>query len=604
MLETISAVFDQTVANYGSKTALTFKKNDAWHPITYGDFGKRTEAVAAALIGLGLVRGDRVALLSENRPEWIFADQGILASGAVNVPIYPTLSAAQVKYILNDSGARVVILSSNTHLAKIAEVQDDLSALTHVILLDGPANQELGKDLQTWETFLKKGEDLLASTANERKARKEQLTGDDLASIIYTSGTTGNPKGAMLTHRNLVTNHQTVIKLIDFRSTDSCLSFLPLCHVFERIAYYAFVAAGATINYAENIDKVPQNLTETHPTFLCSVPRLFEKIRARVYDSMEQAGGLKKTLFYWSMKVAKEALLERDKVGSLSPALGLQLKIADRLVFSKIRARTGGKLRYAFSGGAPLSKEVAEFFTIIGITLLEGYGMTETSPVIACNTAKVLRLGTVGKPIPDVEVRIAEDGEIICRGPNVMKGYWNLPEATSEAIDADGWMHTGDIGIFDPDGFLKITDRKKEILVMSNGKNVAPAPIENAVIMSPYIVQCVVTGDNRNFISALVVPDFESLERWAKSEGLNTSLRSALVEIPKVKNLLRSEIDRTTKDFAKFEQIKEFVVLPEELSMDKGELTPTLKLKRRVIMQNYKDAVEGMYSGALAPVGA
>ncbi len=604
MLETLPAVFDQSVAKFGPKIALTYKKDEAWHPVTYQEFGQRAEKVTAALIGLGVVAGDRVALLSENRPEWVYADQGILAAGAVNVPIYPTLTAPQVKYILNDCGAKVAILSSNAHLAKVAEIAADLPQLTHVILLDGAPSHSLGQDLLTWDALMQKGEELLASTANERKARKEQLEGQALASIIYTSGTTGNPKGAMLSHKNLATNHQQVVSLIDIGPEDSCLSFLPLCHVFERIAYYAFVAAGARINYAENIDKVPQNLTEVTPTFLCSVPRLFEKIRARVYDAMEQAGGLKKTLFGWGLGVAREASVEREKVGSVPPILALQVAIADRLVFSKIRARTGGKLRYAISGGAPLSREVAEFFNLIGITLLEGYGMTETSPVIAVNTPNARRLGTVGKPIPGVDVKIAGDGEILCKGPNVMTGYWNLDEATREAIDAEGWMHTGDIGLLDPDGYLKITDRKKEILVMSNGKNVAPAPIENAMITSPYIAQAVVLGDNRNFISALVVPNFEPLERWAKAEGLNTASRVALVEIPKVRQLVRAEIDRTTKDFARFEQVKEFVLLPEELSQEKGHLTPTLKYKRRIILESFKEPIEEIYAGAPTPVGA
>lgn len=605
MLETIPAIFDQTVARFGGKTALTYKKNDSWHPITYREFADRAERVTAALIGLGVVKGDRVALLSENRPEWVISDQGILAAGAVNVPIYPTLTPAQIKYILNDCGAKVAIVSSNVHLAKIAEIQDDLGQLTHVVLLDGEPTSKLQQELLDWDAFIHKGEELLEATANERKARKDQLGRDDLASIIYTSGTTGNPKGAMLTHGNLSSNCQTVVKLISISDADSCLSFLPLCHVFERIAYYAFVVAGAKINYAENIDKVPQNLTEVHPTFLCSVPRLFEKIRARVYEAMESAGGLKKKLFHWALDVARKARLEREKVGSVPPILAMQVALGDKLVFSKIRERTGGQLRFAISGGAPLSKEVAEFFTLIGITLLEGYGMTETSPVIACNVPGAIRLGTVGRPIPGVEVKIADDGEILCKGPNVMKGYWNNPEATAEAIDSEGYMHTGDIGTLDAEGFLKITDRKKEILVMSNGKNVAPAPIENALITSPYIAQALLIGDNRNFISALVVPNFESLERWARTEGLQTASREALARHDKVKQLLRAEIDRTTRDFARFEQIKEFVVLPEEFSQEKGHLTPTLKYKRRVIHEQFRDQIEAIYASTPPqPVGA
>ncbi len=604
MLETIPAVFDVTVSKSGAKVALTFKKDGTWCPITYREFGDRAERVTAALIGAGVVKGDRVALLSENRPEWVMADQGILAAGAVNVPIYPTLTAAQMGYILNDCGAKVLIVSTNAQLAKLAEVKDELPQLTHVVLLEGAPAHQLQQELLDWDAFQKKGDELLAATANERKARKDQLTGNDMASIIYTSGTTGNPKGAVLTHGNLASNSQTVIPLIDITASDSCLSFLPLSHVFERVVYYVFITVGATINFAENIDKVPQNLSEVRPTFLTSVPRLFEKIRARVYEAMEQAGGLKKKLFYWAIGVAREAATETEKVGSVPPILALQHMVADKLVFSKIRQRTGGNLRYAISGGAPLSRQVGEFFNLIGLTLLEGYGMTETSPIIACNIPAARRLGTVGKPIPGVDVKIAGDGEILCRGPNVMKGYWNKPDATAEAIDPEGWMHTGDIGEFDSDGFLKITDRKKEILVMSNGKNVAPAPIENALITSPYIAQALLIGDNRNFISALLVPNFESLERWARGEGLPTGNPVELAANAKVKQLLRAEVDRTTVDFARFEQIKEFVVLPEELSQEKGHLTPTLKYKRRVIHESFKQQIEGIYASSAAPVGA
>ena len=603
MQVTIPAIFDKTVTTNGLRTALTFKKDGAWHPITYQEFGRRAEFVTAALIGLGIDKGDRAALLSENRPEWVICDQGILAAGAINVPIYPTLSPTQIQYILNDCGARVLFISSKAHLDKVLEVAGDLPKLEQIVLFDGEPAGAGPQQLHSWKAFLDKGEQLKDSTAGDRKARKEALQADDLASFIYTSGTTGNPKGAMLTHRNLASNHLAVVKLVDIGPDDSCLSFLPLCHVFERCAYYAFVSAAAKINYAEGMDQVPANLLEVQPTFLCSVPRLFEKIRAKVIDAMEQTGGLKKTLFYWGLKAAKEALLEKEKVGSVPPALALQVKIADRLVFSKVRARTGGKLRYCISGGAPLSREVAEFFTLIGITLLEGYGLTETSPVITVNTPTARRLGTVGKPMPGIEVKIAEDGEIICRGENVMKGYFNLDEATKEAIDADGWFHTGDIGMFDPDGYLKITDRKKEILVMSNGKNVAPSPIENALITSPYIAQAIVIGDNRNFISALLVPNFEGLERWAKVEGLAGN-RAELAKNPRTKALLQAEVEKATVDFAKFEKIKEFIVLPEELSQDKGELTPTLKYKRRVILEHHKDAIEAVYAAAPTPVGA
>lgn len=604
MLENIPAVFDRTVSKYGDKAALVHKADGAWQSLSYSGFAHRAQCVTAALISLGIAKGDRVAILSENRPEWVISDQGILAAGAIDVPVYPTLSAQQVHYVLDNSQAKAIVLSSATHLQKLLEIGADLPELRHVVVLDkiepvGTSPQEI----VSWDDLLAHGERDLEATAAEREARKRDLSSDDLASFIYTSGTTGNPKGVMLTHGNLVSNHLTIAPLIDFGPNDSCLSFLPLSHVFERVAYYAFVCAGSTIYYAESIDALSANLLEVRPTVLVSVPRVFEKIRARVYDAMAQAGGLKARMFDRAMATGREALREKEAIGSLSPLTRLRRAIADRLVLSKIRERTGGRLRYAVCGGAPLSREVAEFFEAVGIPLLEGYGMTESSPVITCNLPAARRLGTVGRPIPGVEVRIADDGEILCKGPNVMKGYFMMPEATREAIDDGGWLHTGDIGEFDSDGFLRITDRKKEILVMSNGKNVAPAPIENTLISSPYIAQAVVIGDNRNFVSALIAPNFEALERWAAHQGLATGSRQALLADPKVKALIRGEIDRLLADFAKFEKIKEFALLAQELSQESGELTPTLKYKRRVIFEHHRDIIEGMYSTP-APAGA
>ncbi|MNK86430.1 Long-chain-fatty-acid--CoA ligase FadD15 [compost metagenome] len=401
----------------------------------------------------------------------------------------------------------------------------------------------------------------------------------------------------MLSHKNFASNATTVADLVDIQTEDSCLSFLPLSHVLERVAYYVFLFRGGHINYAESIDTVAQNLTEVTPTFLVSVPRLFEKIRARVIDTMAETGGVKKALFEWGLRVGGEFHALKAQGKEPGPMLGLEYKLADRLVFSKVRARTGGRLKFCISGGAPLSKEVGLFFKIIGITILEGYGLTETSPVISCNQPKFNKIGTVGLTIPQVEVRIAEDGEILARGPNIMLGYYNNPQATQDTIDADGWLHTGDIGKIDADGFLAITDRKKEILVLSNGKNVAPAPIENSLITSSVIAQAVLVGDNRNYVTALICPNFESLGRFAKEHGIAGNPSDWIADA-KVKELFRTEIDRLSTDYARFEQIKEFVLLREELSQDKDELTPTLKYKRRVILANYASQIEAMYGGA------
>jgi long-chain acyl-CoA synthetase len=603
MLETIVAIYDQTMQRHGSRQAQTVKINGKWTSWTWTQVDRKVRSLSAALIDLGIQPGDRIALLSENRPEWAWADLAILMTGAVNVPIYPTLTAKQIAYILNDCQAKVAFASSPAQLAKLKEAATEVPSLEVLIHFDSKDSAAAGTfdGARSLDELLALGEDRLSTHDAEFNSRRNAIRPDTLCSIIYTSGTTGNPKGVMLTHRNFSTNASTVADLVDIQTEDSCLSFLPLSHVLERVAYYVFLFRGAHINYAESIDTVAQNLNEVRPTFIVSVPRLFEKIRARVFDTMAESGGVKKALFEWGLRVGGEYFAAKAQGKEPGPMLTLEYKLADRLVFSKVRARTGGRLKYCISGGAPLSKEVGLFFQIIGITILEGYGLTESSPVISCNRATANRIGTVGMAIPQVEVKIAEDGEILARGPNIMLGYYNNPTATQETIDADGWLHTGDIGVLDAEGFLAITDRKKEILVMSNGKNVAPAPIENALITSSFIAQAVLVGDNRNFISALIAPNFESLGRWAKENGVQGN-PSDWIASPKVKELFRKEIDRATADFARYEQIKEFVLLREELSQEKDELTPTLKYKRRVILANYAKEIDGLYGST--PVNA
>ncbi len=589
MLETIVAIYAQTMERHGSRKAQTAKIDGKWTSWTWTQVDRKIRSLSAAMVELGLQPGDRIALLSENRPEWAWTDLAILLTGGVNVPIYPTLTAKQIAYLLNDCQAKVAFASTPAQLAKLKEAAAEVPSLELLVHFDGAI-----EGARSLDELLALGEDRLSAHATELDKRREAIRPDTLCSIIYTSGTTGNPKGVMLTHRNFSTNATSVADLVDIQTEDSCLSFLPLSHVLERVAYYVFLFRGAHINYAESMDTVAQNLTEVSPTFLVSVPRLFEKIRARVIDTMAETGGVKKALFEWGLRVGGEFHGLKAQGKEPGPMLGLEYKLADRLVFSKVRARTGGRLKYCISGGAPLSKEVGLFFKIIGITILEGYGLTESSPVITCNRTTANKIGTVGLPIPHVEVKLAEDGEILARGPNIMLGYFNNPQATQDTIDADGWLHTGDIGKLDADGFLSITDRKKEILVMSNGKNVAPAPIENALITSSYIAQAVLIGDNRNFVSALIAPNFDSLARWAKENGVPGNPGDWIAD-PKVKSMFRAEIDRLTTDFARFEQIKEFILLREELTQEKDELTPTLKFKRRVILANYGTQIDSIY---------
>lgn len=591
MLETIVAIYAQTMERHGARRAQSVKIDGQWRHWTWSEVDQKVRSLASALVELGVQPGDRVALLSENRPEWVWSDLAILMSGAVNVPIYPTLTAKQIAFILNDCQAKVAFASTPAQFEKLREASAEVPSLELIVHFNGALD-----GARSLDELIALGQDRLSAHEAELAKRRDAIRPDTLCSIIYTSGTTGNPKGVMLTHRNFASNALTVTDVIGVQSEDSCLSFLPLSHVLERVAYYVFLYRGAHVNYAGSIDTVAQDLTEVSPTFLVSVPRLFEKIRARVLDTMAQSGGVKKALFDWGLRVGAEFHAIKDEGREPGPMLTLEYKLADSLVFSKVRARTGGRLRYCISGGAPLSKEVGTFFKIIGITILEGYGLTESSPVISCNPPQANRIGTVGKPIPGVEVKIADDGEILARGPNIMLGYYNNPEATQAAVDPDGWLHTGDIGQLDADGYLRITDRKKEILVLSNGKNVAPAPIENTLITSPYIAQAVVIGDNRNFVSALICPNFDTLARWAKENGVGGNPSDWIADA-KVKELIRSEIDRLMTDFARFETIKEFVLLREELSQDKDELTPTLKFKRRVILKNYAKEIDAIYAG-------
>jgi long-chain acyl-CoA synthetase len=423
---------------------------------------------------------------------------------------------------------------------------------------------------------------------------------EDVATFIYTSGTTGDPKGVMLTHSNLVSNVlSSSAPFADMGPADTALSFLPLCHVFERMGgYYLMLQKGVTIAYAESVEKVPENMLEVQPSLMLSVPRLYEKIYARVKEKVAADPPLRQKIFAWAIGVGRARF--RHEVERTSPGLGLRVRaaLADALVFKKIKARTGGKLRLFVSGGAPLSREIAEFFGAVGLTILEGYGLTETSPVITVNLPNRMKPGTVGPPIAGVEVKIAGDGEILTRGPHVMKGYYRKPEATAETIDSEGWLHTGDVGVIDPQGFLVITDRKKDILVTSGGKNIAPQPIENRLKTHPLLTEVVMVGNRRNFPSALVIPNFETLEKWARTQGLSFGSREELVAKQEVGEHVMREIDRLSSDLAPFERIKKVTLLPRDFTIEGGELTPTLKVKRRVVEQRYKDVIDKMYENA------
>jgi long-chain acyl-CoA synthetase len=596
-IRTLCDIFYRSVDGFRKPAHLTFKSDGVWRNISSDAFRAAVEELSLGLRELGLAKGERVAILSENRPEWAIADLATLTAGGVDVPIYATLTPAQVLYLLNDSEARLAFVSNPLQARKLDEVRAQAPQLRHVIRMeDGPGFPEGTLSL---DEVRARGRAALAGREDAVRQRAAEARPEDLVTLIYTSGTTGEPKGVMLTHANLVSNIQgSLAAFKGIGPQDVALSFLPLCHIFERMGgHYLMLYVGATIAYAESIEQVPANMLEVRPTLMLSVPRLYEKMYARVNEKVAADPPARQRIFRWAIGVGREAFRHRVAGTSPAPLLRLKAALADRLVFSKIRERTGGRLRLFVSGGAPLGREIAEFFGAAGLLILEGYGLTETSPVISVNTPDALRPGSVGRPIPGVEVRIAEDGEVLTRGPHVMQGYFKRPEATAEAIDAQGWFHTGDVGMLDRDGFLVITDRKKDIIVTSGGKNIAPQPIENQLKRHPLIGEIVMIGNDRNYAAALVVPNFASLERWAAEKGLAYAGRDELVAKPEVAALYDATVRELGRELAKFEQIKKVTLLAREFSLEAGELTPTMKVRRRFVEQKYKQVIDAMYAG-------
>ncbi|MBV8203372.1 MAG: long-chain fatty acid--CoA ligase, partial [Acidobacteria bacterium] len=537
-------------------------------------------------------RGDRVALMAENGPHWPAVDFATLCAGGVLVPIYPTLLPDQAAYIAHDCGAKVVFAETTAHLEGLLSHAQELPDVRHYVLIRGTSDDPR---VMTWEQVLERGAnpDVAQFEAAARAARPE-----DLATLIYTSGTTGQPKGVMLTHGNLASNIEASVTVIPFEDGYQALSFLPLSHSFERIVDYIYFLKKGSIAYAESVATVPKNMLEVRPQIFVSVPRVYEKLLAKVHEGVAAASPIRQRIFAWAVEVGREALpwrLERKRPPGL---LGFKLGLADKLVFAKIHERLGGRFLFAVSGGAPLARDVAEFFWGAGLPIYEGYGLTETSPVISANGWTGVKLGTVGRVIPGVEVKFATDGEILARGPNVMKGYWNLPKETAEAIDSEGWFHSGDIGELDGDGFLRITDRKKELIVNAYGKNVAPAPLENALKGSPFIAQAVVIGDRRKFLAALLVPELDHLKGWAAKNGVGTG--GELLGDPRVRDLYAGEVAKVNAHLPGFEKIVAWELMPTEWTLETGELTPTQKVKRRVINQKYGEVIDRLYAEAEA----
>ena len=588
MPETLARLFRHTVSYNKPDTILT-KSDGAYRPISSQDLYRRVGRLHLELARVGIGKGDHCALLSENRWEWAVADFAMMTAGVVSVPLYPTLGATQIHYLLEHSEARVIMLSTSEQLDKIKSIWDLLPALEGVIVFD-PIDSD-DERITTLPRLI--GEASL--TAEEAGLFEQTISAvqpDDLASIIYTSGTTGTPKGVMLSHANFATNVRD--NGFDMGESDVCLSFLPLSHVAERTADYSFYYSGATVAYAESIEAVPQNMMEVRPTIAVGVPRFFEKVHGRVMEKVAAGPPLRQKLFHWAVGVGKQTLPYRLGGDPLPLGLRLRYLLADRLVLSKLRARLGGRIRYFVSGAAPLAKHLGEFFFAVGIRICEAYGLTETSPIVSTNYAQSLRFGTVGRVIPNVEVKMAGDGEILVRGPNVMQGYFKMDEATRDTI-VDGWFQTGDIGRLDADGYLIITDRKKDLLKTSGGKYIAPQPIENQLKTCDFVSMAVVIAEGRKFPSALIVPNFERLKQYAAANGLSCANEAELAGHEAIVEMLEGQVEKACRGLARYEQIKKIAVLDREFSLEQEEITPTMKVRRKVVVERYAARIDKLY---------
>ncbi len=591
--QTLPVLFVEAVREHPREDCFQiYDRRHGFRPLSSLEARDRVLRLTRGLRALGIKRGDRVAILSENRVEWALIDLAILCHGAVSVPLHAILLPDTVEFILSDCEPCAIVVSGKVQAEKVQQIRDRLPFLRTVIALD-PVDLPSILDLDKLEEI---GGNLGPVDDPDGSLIPDGIGPDDLASIIYTSGTTGKPKGVMLSHGNMTANAQQAQEILGFSPRDTTLSFLPLSHVFERTCgLYTMLLAGAGIAYAERMETVPRDLKLVRPTILISVPRLFEKIHGRVVTQALGAGRLKRSIFLWAASVGRARARLQEKGKRPSPWLALRLAIADRLVFCKLRAALGGRIQFAVSGAAPLTPLVGEFFVGAGIPLCEGYGLTESSPVLTVNRPGRQRTGSVGQALPRTELKIADDGEILARGPQLMQGYWNNPDATAETIDADGWLHTGDVGRLDDDGYLFITDRKKDLIVTAGGKNVAPQPLESALRRSEFIQQAIVLGDQRPFLCALIVPEFETLEAWATQIGLDISRRNALLASSEVFKLYQGLLAELNRELPGFNQVKRHVLLDRELTLEDGELTPTLKVKRFVVAERYRERIDAVY---------
>lgn len=591
---TIPGLFTRQAAALGRRELFFVKRGGSYHSITWQQAADEVIALSTFLLSQQVNAGDRVLILSENRPEWGIADLAIQSVGGWTVPLYPSLTETDLRIICTDCQPVAAVVSTSDHVRTLLQVGQAVPSLRVMIVMD-PTQQHLAL-VKSWSEALEKGRDMQAKLRDLFEHRRTAIRPEDTATLLYTSGTTGEPKGVMLSHRNVLSNVEACLQVIPITGQDLHLSFLPLSHVFERMAGWCLMlAVGARVAYAENMETIPQNMLEVRPTVMLGVPRFFEKLYTRIQEALRTAPPLKRRLATWAMKVGQRVTAARAAGNSLPLPLLIQRWVADRVVLRKFRSRLGGRLRFFVSGSAPLSKEIGEFFYSVGVTILEGYGLTETSPVIAVNRLPVPRFGTVGPLIPGVEVRIAEDGEILTKGPHVMQGYYRKPQETAAAI-IEGWFHTGDIGHMDDHHGLVITDRKKDLIKTAGGKFVAPQKLENLLITDPYISQAFVYGDRRPYCVALLVPRIDALRRYAQEQEIPSRSVEELVRDPRVLEFYWSRVQATQQGLASFEQLKKIALLDQEFSQQAGELTPTLKARRSVIAQRYAALLDQLYT--------
>lgn len=594
--EYIGSMIQDSIQKYGEAIAMRYKENDSWHEITYNELGERIKEVAKALLEDEVKEGEMVGVFAQNMPEWSIADFGILSVRGVSVPIYATNTAKQAEYIVNDAEIRVLFVGDKAQYEKITSFIGSSKYLKKVIVFDRNVRLK-GDHSVSFQEFLEMGRKSTKDSAVAERTARGSV--DDIATLIYTSGTTGDPKGAILTHGNFAHQFRAIDERFSVGVGDRSLCFLPLSHAYERTWSYYVFRSGAENNYVADQKKIVEYMPDVRPTAMVSVPRLYEKIYSTVYDKLKKASPAKARLFNWAIRTGKTYQYKKKDRKFIGPWLALRHALADALVLRKIRDVVGGPKKFFSAGGAPLSIDIEEFFFAAGLLVCQGYGLTESSPMISCNAPGGFKFGTVGRPIRDCEVKIDDTGEILARGGNIMKGYYKKPEATAETL-VNGWLKTGDVGIIDEDGFLKITDRIKDLIITSQGKNIAPQHIETLVGMDHYIEQIATIGDKRKFVTALIVPSFAALEEWAKENNIAFSSREDLVKNPDVIKFYEKRIADQSKELANYEKIKRFTLMPKEFTQDGGELTPTLKIKRKVVGEKYRDLIDSMYAGESA----